>query len=620
MDPAFDIVLLAAVVVVFSVLAGRYEMSAPLLLVVVGFGISYIPHVLDIELNPEVVLFGFLPPLLYSAAIRTSLVDFHRNRRPIALLSVGLVIFTAFGIGLITWWLTPVDPAVAFALGAVVAPPDAVAATSIARRVGMPRRVVTILEGESLLNDATALVLLRVAVAAIGGSVSAFDIAWEFVVAALGGLLIGLIVGWLVAKVRSRIDDPVADGVVSLLTPWLAYLPAEEAGASGVLAVVVTGLLLGHKSPMVQDGRSRIFERTVWAAVQLLLEGAVFLLIGLQLRSILDGVQESSLSWLEVAGASLAVLVGVVLLRIVWVFPATYLPRMIPGVRARDPYPPWQIPMLVSWAGMRGVVTLAAVFLLPPDTPERELLVVMAFVVTAGTLLIQGTTLPWMVRALGLSGPDPAEDHLQEAGVLQRASTAGMRALEDELRGDEPEQIVERLRRRTLERAEAAWERLGNTTEPPSLVYARLRGDMLTAERAEVVRIRDNGTVDHDVLREVMNVLDIEESLLDRIEGPDSGERDQVLVPRRAVAACEHLETADAATKPKTPEGCEECLRDSTPWVHLRLCLACGHVGCCDSSVGRHASAHFAECEHPVVRSFEPGEAWRWCFVDDALG
>ena len=276
--------------------------------------------------------------------------------------------------------------------------------------------------------------------------------------------------------------------------------------------------------------------------------------------------------------------------------------------------------MLVSWAGMRGVVTLAAVFLLPPDTPERELLVVMAFVVTAGTLLIQGTTLPWMVRALGLSGPDPAEDHLQEAGVLQRASTAGMRALDDELRGDEPEQIVERLRRRTLERAEAAWERLGNTTEPPSLVYARLRRDMLTAERAEVVRIRDSGTVDHDVLREVMNVLDIEESLLDRIEGPDSGDRDQVLVPRRAVAACEHLETADAATKPKTPEGCEECLQDGMQWVHLRLCLTCGHVGCCDSSVGRHASAHFAECDHPVVRSFEPGEAWRWCFVDDALG
>ncbi len=620
MEPAFDIVLLAAVVVVFTVVAGRFELSSPLLLVVVGLAISYVPGVLELELDPEVVLLGFLPPLLYSAAIRTSLVDFHRNKRPIALLSVGLVIFTAIGIGLLTWWLTPVDPAAAFALGAVVAPPDAVAATSVARRVGMPRRVVSILEGESLVNDATALVLLRVAIAAMGGTVSALDIAWEFVLAAGGGVVIGIAVGWLVAMIRSRIDDPVADGVVSLITPWLAYLPAEELHASGVLAVVVAGLLLGHKSPMLQDGRSRIFERTVWAAVQLLLEGAVFLLIGLQVRSILDGIQESSMSGLGVAATSLAVLVAVVVLRIVWVFPATYVPRLIPRIRARDPNPPWQIPMLVSWAGMRGVVTLAAVFLLPQDTDERELLVVIAFVVTAGTLLIQGTTLPWMMRVLGVSGPDPAEDHLQEAGVLQRASTAGMAALDEALVGDEPEQIVERLRRRTLERAEAAWERLGNTSEPPSLVYARLRRTMLSAERAEVVRIRDSGVIDHDVLREVMYVLDVEESLLDRIEGPDSGDRDQLLVPRRAVAGCEHLETADASTRPNTPEGCEECLRDGTEWVHLRLCLRCGHVGCCDSSVHRHADAHFRECDHPVIRSFETGEAWRWCFVDEALG
>jgi len=255
------------------------------------------------------------------------------------------------------------------------------------------------------------------------------------------------------------------------------------------------------------------------------------------------------------------------------------------------------------------------------DTAERELLVVIAFVVTAGTLLIQGTTLPWMVRVLGVSGPDPAEDHLQEAGILQRASTAGMLALDEALEGNEPEQVVERLRRRTLERAEAAWERLGNTTEPPSLVYARLRRTMLTAERAEVVRIRDSGAVDHDVLREVMNVLDVEESLLARIEGPDSGERDEMLVPLRAVAACEHLDRADASIiRPRTPEGCEERLREGMDWVHLRLCLSCGHVGCCDSSVGHHASGHYGECEHPVIRSYEPGEAWRWCFVDDALG
>jgi monovalent cation/hydrogen antiporter len=543
-------------------------------------------------------------------------VDFHRNKRPIGLLSVGLVVFTTVGVGLLAWWLLPVPPAAAFACGAVVAPPDAVAATSVARRAGMPRRVVSILEGESLVNDATALVCLRLALA---GSVGLLDIAWEFVLAAGGGLLIGLAVGWVLARIRSRIADPVVDGVVSLLTPWLAYLPAEQVHASGVLAVVVAGLLLGHLSPTVQSGRSRIFERTVWTAVELLLEGAVFLLIGLQLRSILAGVDQSSLSRPEVAGVSLAVLVAVVLLRLVWMFPSTYVPRLIPRIRRQEPAPPWQVPMLASWAGMRGVVTLAAAFLLPPDTPERELLVLIAFVVTAGTLLVHGTTLPWMVRVLGLSGPDPAEDHLQEASVLQRASSAGLRELDEALSGDEAEEVVDRLRRRTLERAESAWERLGNTSEPPSLVYARLRERMLGAERAEVVRIRDTGTVAHEVLREVMTVLDIEESLLARIEGADSAQRTRELTTPGG-SGCEHLRTADLSTRPNTPAGCEECLRDGTTWVHLRMCLGCGHVGCCDSSPQRHATAHFDATQHPVVRSFETGEAWRWCFVDEELG
>ena len=617
MELAVNAVLLGCVVVLFSAVAVRFAVAAPLVLVLVGFAVSYVPGVLDIELDPEVVLVGFLPPLLYSAAIRTSLVDFHRNKRPIALLSVGLVVFTTLAIGLLTWWLLPVPLSAAMALGAVVAPPDAVAATAVARRVGMPRRVVSILEGESLVNDATALVCLRVALA---GSVGLLEVAWQFALSAGGGLLIGLAVGWVLSKIRLRISDPVIDGVVSLLTPWLAYLPAEEVGASGVLAVVVAGLWLGHMSPTVQDGRSRIFERTVWAAVQLLLEGAVFLLIGLQVRTILASIDDSSLSSAQVVGVSVAVLVAVVVVRIVWVFPATYLPRLIPRIRRNDPFPPWQIPMLVSWAGMRGVVTLAAVFLLPEDTPERSLLVLIAFVVTAGTLLIQGTTLPWMVRVLGLSAPDPAEDHLQEASVLQRASTAGLRALDETLTGDEPADVVERLRRRTLERAEAAWERLGNSSEPPSLVYTRLREHMLGAERAEVVRIRDTGVVDHDVLREVMTVLDIEESLLARIEGEDSAARERELLPPAGVSGCDHLHSADVSTAPNTPEGCEECMREGREWVHLRLCLECGHVGCCDSSVGRHADGHYHTTGHPVIRSFETGEAWRWCFVDEVLG
>ena len=614
--------LLTAVVTAVSSLSGRFSVSAPLLLTLIGIAASFPSWIPDVELTPDIVLLGLLPPLLYSAAIRTSLVDFRRNKRPIGLLSVGLVLFTTVGVGLVAYALLPIDLPTAFALGAVVAPPDAVAATSIARRVGMPRRAVTILEGESLVNDATALVCLRVAIVAITGSVTVADVALEFALSAGGGLAVGVVVAQLVAQIRRRVTDPVTDGVLSLLTPWLAYLPAEEVHGSGVLAVVVAGLLLGHKSPTIQQAASRIFERTIWAAVQFLLEGLVFLLIGLQLRTILADLEESGIGLLRTVLVGLVVLVTVIVLRLVWMYPATYLPRLIPSIRRADPHPGWQMPMLVTWAAMRGVVTLAAVFLLPEETPQRAALVLIAFIVTIGTLLLNGTTLPWMVRRLGLSGPDPAEDSLQEASVLQRASTQGIRALDDARTGQESEEVMTRLRQRSLQRAEAAWERLGNMAEPPSVVYARLRETMLEAERAEVVRIRDEGLVAHDVLREVMNVLDLEESLIERIQVQTSEDRDfDLLTPHPVVqTACEHLAELTTIPPPSTPDGCEECLRDGHDWVHLRLCVTCGHVGCCDSSTYRHAEGHSHDTGHPVIRSFETGEGWRWCFADELLG
>jgi len=259
---AVTVLAVAVVVTVVSALSRRYGQSAPLVLVSVGFVASYLPFVTSPELTPELVLLGLLPPLLYAAAIRTSLIDFRRNKRPILLLSVGLVVFTTVGVGLLVWWLLPVELWAALALGAVVAPPDAVAATAIARRAGMPRRVVTVLEGESLVNDATALVSLRTALAAAAGTVTAWQIAADFAVSALGGIAVGVVVAFVVGKLRRRIDDPLIDVAVSLLTPWLAYLPAEEIRASGVLAVVVAGLLLGHRSPVIQSASSRVFERT----------------------------------------------------------------------------------------------------------------------------------------------------------------------------------------------------------------------------------------------------------------------------------------------------------------------------------------------------------------------
>ncbi|MGH3358173.1 MAG: Na+/H+ antiporter, partial [Nocardioidaceae bacterium] len=522
MHIALALVVLASCVVAATALARRLNFSAPLVLVMAGFVGSYLPFIPDIALTPDMVLVGLLPPLLYAAAIRTSLIDFRRNKRPIALLSVGLVVFTTLGVGLLTWWMLPIPLAAALALGAVVAPPDAVAATSIARRVGMPRRIVTILEGESLVNDATALVTLRTAIAAMGaGGVTVWGIGLDFTVSAVGAVLVGVVVAVVIGRIRLYITDTLTDVAVSILTPWIAYIAAEQirvgdSHASGVLAVVVAGLLLGHKSPVIQSASSRVFERTIWATIGFLLENAVFLLIGLQVRSVVADLADSELSTRLIVTCCLATLVAAIVLRFVWVFPATYGPRLIPAVRRVDPSPPWQYAAVLGWAGMRGVVTLAAVFLLPAETPHREVFVVIAFFVTAGTLLLQGLTLPWVVRRLGLSPPDPHDDHLQEATVYQRAARAGLNRLDEELGGDEPEEVIARLRQRSLDRANAVWERLGGSSDPPSVQYARLREAMLEAEREEVLRIRRNGHVDQSVLRNVLDALDVEETMLDR--------------------------------------------------------------------------------------------------------
>jgi Na+/H+ antiporter len=634
-DIAIEIVALVAVVAAGAALGRRIGVSAPLLLVVIGIAASYLPFVPRVELSHEVVLVGFLPPLLYSAAIKTSLVDFSKHRRSIGLLSVGLVAFTAVGVGLVAYWLLgpsmvsesehPLPLWAAFAIGAVVAPPDAVAATAIAKKVGLPRRVVTILEGESLLNDATALVCLRTAIAAATITPTFLHVGLDFLRAAGGGVAIGLVVAFVLAKVRKRFTDPVLDTTLSLTAPFIAYVAAENHAvqASGVLAVVVTGLLLGHKAPIIQSAASRISERTNWRTFQFLLENTVFLLIGLQTRWILDDLSRSPLSAKTIALATAGVFLATVILRPIWLFPVTYLSRAVLG-RSRPGPVSVQALAVVSWAGMRGVVTLAAVFILPENTPHREVLVFMALVVTAGTLLLQGSTLPWLVRRLRLPGPDPAEDALQEAAVLQGAHRAAEQKLDEIVTPNDPPEVVALLRQRGESRALAAWERLGRPEtdlETPSETYRRLRMAMLDTERSHILKVRDDGLVADEVLQRAQMALDIEESILDRAEADDvGGTSENLTAPPSPIAECEHLATAPCVLTPKTPEGCEECLRDGGTWVHLRLCLSCGHVGCCDSSPARHASKHFDETAHPVMRSFEPGETWRWCFVDEKLG
>ena len=621
MNEALQILALVVAVAVVAAASRRLGLSAPLVLVVVGLVASLVPGVPEYRIDPDVVLIGFLPPLLYAAALRTSLVDVRANRQAIGIMAVGAVVFTTLLVGLVAWAVIPgVSPAGAFALGAVVSPPDAVAATTIARKVGMPRRIVAILEGESLLNDATALVALRTTTAAILATVSVLGVAGRFVLAAGGGIVIGLAMAAVLALARKRVQDPVLDTTLSLVAPFLTYLAAEAVHASGVLAVVIVGLLLGHKSPALQSASSRLAEQTNWRTITFVLENAVFLLIGLQLRTVVQNATEGNLTSRQLAGICVAVLLATLVTRIVWVFSATAAYRYGTATMRANAWS-WSAATLTSWAGMRGVVTLAAAFVLPEETPRRDVLILAAFAVVGGTLLVNGTTLPWLVRRLDLPGPDPAEDALEEAALLSKATRAGLARL-DELKaeGDDPA-VIERLEERARSRADAAWERLGapSDDETPSESYRRLRQEMLHAERDVVLKARDSGKVDDEVLRDVMNLLDAEESLLDRLEDKSSTvERE--LVARGDRVGCQHLKDAPVSIRPNTPDGCEECLRDGTHWVHLRLCLTCGHVGCCDSSPERHAAAHFHEGGHPVMRSFETGEAWRWCFVDERLG
>ena len=617
MHTVVTLVCIVAAVIAVAGLCAWFDLPSPLVLIAVGILGSYLPFVPDVVLRPEVVLFGLLPPLLYAASIQTSLVDFNANRRAILLLSIGLVAFTTAGIAVLVHLLLPdIGWAPCFAIGAVVAPPDAVAATTIGRRIGLPRRIVTILEGESLLNDATALVALRTALTA---AIAWHVVVGDFLVAAGGGVLVGLLFFLVIGLVRKHVTDPVLDSGLSFLTPFAAYVVAEEVHASGVISVVVAGLLLGHKSPVLQSAQSRIAERMNWRSISFLLESSVFLLIGLQARSIIGDAVGGEVTTGRVALVCGLTLLGVIVLRIAWVFGARYLlvrpgPDQVTGKK-----PPWTYTFLLGWAGMRGVVTLAAAFVIPPDTPHRDVLLLVAFTVTAGTLFIQGLSLPWLARLLRVPSPDPTADALARANLLHQASQAGLAELE-KLDEEDPHEVSETIRERLRRRDYAAWERIGaRAEETPSEIYARRRKLMIDAERRRVLEIRSSGTIAHEVVEQVLAMLDVEESMLDFSEG----ERERMQASGATVSllgVCDHLREQRPPVDPRTEGQCDDCLEEGTAWVHLRICQTCGKVACCDSSPRRHATAHFFASGHPVMRSAEPGEEWRWCFVDELTG
>lgn len=507
-----------------TALARRWGASPPLVLVVIGLAASFTPGMPNYEIDPELVLLLVLPPLLYSAALESSALRIRDNLRSIGLLAVGLVLFTTAVVGLAAWWLVPGLPLVsALVLGAVVAPPDAVAATAVGRRLGLPRRVMTLLGGESLVNDATALTAYRVAVAAaVGAGYTLWQGLGVFALAAVGGTAVGWALGWLVHRVRVALCDGVVETALGLIVPFAAYLIAEQLHASGVIAVVIAGLYLGHRAPQAAPA-VRLQDQAVWKAADTVLESLVFALIGLQLRSVVEGI-DTGLAALLLTG--IALILVAVAARIAWVFPAIYLPRWVSSrLRQRDPAPPWQYPAVVSWAGMRGVVSLAAAFAIPltgeggVPFPGRDEILFLAFVVTVGTLLLHGLTLPWVIRVLKVQGSDDYADALAEAQAQHDAALAAARRL-DELDTGDPlhEHTIAKLRYGTEARSNAAWERLGRSDTgngiAPSAMYRRLRREMLHAERAVFVRYRDERRIDDEVFRRVQRELDLEESML----------------------------------------------------------------------------------------------------------
>ena len=520
MEPIVDAVVLIVISVIGAALARRLGFIAPLVLLVAGLGLSFVPGIPEVHLEPKLVLVGILPPLLYVAALQTSVPAFRRALRSILLLAVGLVVFTALVVGFALHALLPEVPLSAcIALGAVVAPPDAVSATAIARRIGLPRRMITLLEGESLLNDATALVVLRVSAGALTGlAVGFWDISRDVVVTAGGGLLIGGAAAILAAWLHSKIRDPLLDDALFLLTPFVAVIVAEELNTSSVVAVVVAGLYLGHRIPYLLSPTSRLQMDAVWRLITFLLEGAVFLLVGLQLRELVGHLETGLTTTVQVT----ALVFGVVLVtRFLWIYPATYLARLVPRIRAREDRPPITGPTVVAWAGMRGVVTLAAALTLPSSAEvaggyPRDLFVFVAFSIIVLTLLVQGTTLPMVANRLGVREDTSAADALAEAGVQHAASRAALEALEAHADGA-PASIVDRLRAIAESRNNVAWERLGSQEqETPSAAYGRLRREMIKAERHVFKVARNEGRIPEEVLTRAQRDLDLEESQLNR--------------------------------------------------------------------------------------------------------
>jgi monovalent cation/hydrogen antiporter len=515
----FVLVSLLVSVAVLGAAARAVNIPYPIVLVIGGLVLGFIPGLPDIELEPELVLVIFLPPLLYSAAFFANLHDLRTSLRPIALQAVVLVLFTMVAVALVIKALVPEMPwAAAFTLGAIVAPTDPVAATTIMRRMAVPRRIVSVVEGESLINDGTALVAYNTAIVALGGTFSVLEAGWDFVLSGVGGVAVGLAAGWVIVQIRRRIDDIPVEITISLLSGFAGYVPAEAIGVSGVLAAVTTGIVLGWKAPYISTASMRLQGYAVWEILTFLLNALLFVLIGLQLPLIIDGL--SGMPAGEVLWWCVAVSLAVIVTRLIWSQSVVFVVRALDRRESqRMRRSTWQSRMIISWCGMRGSVSLAAALALQPDFPQRNLILLLTFAVIFATLVLQGLTLPALIRRLGVR--DDGEDEREELLGRRAAATAAL-ARVDELSAEEwtYDETMERMRKlyefRSRRFAALAGETEdGDGIEHRSRKYQKAVRSVLDAQRAELVRLRNAGEISNDVMHRLERELDLEDERLE---------------------------------------------------------------------------------------------------------
>ena len=548
MEPVlYAAALVLAITAIVNLAARRINLPAPILLVVAGTAIALTPGLPRIALPPNLVLLVFLPPLIYYAAFGMSWQSFRDNLRPIVFLAVGCVVFTTIVVAAAAHWLIGLAWPVAFVLGAIVSPPDTVAPLAIARRLGVPSRIRAILEGEGLVNDATALVLFKFAlVAVLTGLFSLTQATMTFAAIIAGEAAWGLIVGWLMLRLRFWANEPRIEVTLSLLTPFLAFWIPHAAGGSGVLATVIAGLYVGAQGVELIRSKTRLQAIFFWDFVTYLIEGAIFLLTGLQARVVLEVLD--SIAWHQLLLYAIAISLVAIAVRFIWVFPATYLQRWLSPARRRGPLPPWQHPFIISFTGIRGVVSLAAALSIPvmvnadQEFPARHLILFLTFSVIVVTLVVQGPALPWLVRALGLIHSGSREQQQQqerEADARLEAAQAALSRLDEfaaEL--EVPAEQIRHVREMQLDRvsqAERRRDRCGEGSEVAARVD-RLELALIQAERDHINSLLRSGRISDEIRRRIESELDLLEEAIRRSMESAGGERSKQAVTPAGIA------------------------------------------------------------------------------------